>query len=302
MLELKEQESVDRSRSSAMVNSHSETILGELKSKRFAQVFEFLAEKKKAMNMLDVVLGDSPRFSNLSGEIRKDVECAAVLLCHTVGLYAPPVSAAMLNDEEERTSALVLAHATAKQADAENADPERGIAAALVSAHEFAELMHVVVNQLRGVPRKYLLPDTHVRHEQEELPFRPCINGRSAELAKGRWKDTNGPVYHQLHQHAKAVQVRSPSGYTVEECGLPRIDATRPWCAGAQGAAAAGEGARRALRVHLPSLPCQPAARRQWQGDQDGVLAACPSRRPRRTRWKPVRLLRPAGGHRGGPL
>jgi hypothetical protein len=61
------------------------------------------------------------------------------------------------------------------------------------------------------VPRRYLLPYVHVRHEEEELAFRPAIIGHPAELAQGRWREAGGPIYEELHANAKVVKGRFPA-------------------------------------------------------------------------------------------
>lgn len=190
------------------VNPRSEAIIGRLKQRRFAQVFEFLdAQQEGALNLLNVVLGGSPRFSNLSAEIRKDVEGAALLKCHAEGLCPAPVTPSMLHDMRDRCSALVHAHSAATRTEGGGETSSEA-----VDMREFSQLMHEVVSQQRGVPRRYLLPDVHVRHEEEELTFRPAINGHSAELAQGRWREAGGPVYEQLHANAKVVEVRCSAG------------------------------------------------------------------------------------------
>ena len=195
------------------VTPQSEAILSRLKERRFQQVFEFLnARSAGVVNLLDVVLGGSPRFSNLSAEIRADVEGAALLRCDAAGLCLAPVTPAVLQDMKARCAALVHAHASTTETsmcDADDGAASTAHAAADVDMDEFAQLMHAVVSQQRGVPRKYLLPDVHVRAGVAQAhSFQPAINGHSAELAQGRWRQADVPVYEQLHQHAKAVQVR----------------------------------------------------------------------------------------------
>lgn len=200
MLQLREHHNASCMRSASLVNSRSEAILTRLKNQRFHQIFDYLDEGcTGVVNLLTMVVGDSNRFSSgvLSKEIRKDVECAALLQCQAAGLPLAPVTPELFHDAEERSAVLVQAHANAACVD--------GVA---VDAQGFARLMHSVVSQQRGVPRSYLLPDSRTRRQEAEPTFQPAINSKSMQLAQDRWHGAPGPVYQQLHDHAKSVEVQ----------------------------------------------------------------------------------------------
>jgi hypothetical protein len=206
-LEQREGERMRGERGKARVNKRSEAILLRLKQRRFQQVFQFLdSESTGTLDLLDVVLGGSPRFSNLSAEARKDVEGAALLKCAAEGLCAVPPSPAVLQDMQERIALLVQAHARVSRGGHEDPPAHKPTSAA-VDVKQFAGLMHEVVNQTRGVPRSYLLPDVHLRDELDQPTFKPAVNGKSKSIARHRWRE-HAPVHEQLHQHAKAIEVR----------------------------------------------------------------------------------------------
>jgi hypothetical protein len=106
---------------------------------------------------------------------------------------------------QERIALLVQAHASISGADGEAPPPQQG--SACVDSEQFSKLMQEVVNQTRGVPRTYLLPDVHIRDEVEQPTFKPSINGKSMSIARHRWREDT-PVHEQLHHHAKAIEVR----------------------------------------------------------------------------------------------
>jgi hypothetical protein len=98
-LERREGDRVRSERDKGCVNKQSERILSRLKQRRFTQVFQFLdAQGTGELNLLEVVLGGSLQFSNLSAEARKDVEGAALLKCAVEGLCTVPPSPAILQD------------------------------------------------------------------------------------------------------------------------------------------------------------------------------------------------------------
>lgn len=185
----------------ARLNPRSARILQEVKARRFWQVFDLLARGAKELQLLDVVSGKNHAFGRLTAEVRADVEGAAVLRCTQAGLCAADVP---VHDADARRSALDSAHA-----ELQCAATNIGSAAQCtqVDAQQFADLMGSIVSLQPAVPRAYLLPDSHCRHEDAQPSFKPAINRNSAVLAENRWRNTGKPVHHQLHEHAKAVKV-----------------------------------------------------------------------------------------------
>ena len=183
------------------LNERSAKILQRVKMHRFRQVFALLAHGADELQLLDAVQGDHPAFSRLTAEVRADVEGAAVLRCAQAGLCAADVP---LHDAAACHEALTAAHVNLQSAAANISNAAQ---CAQVNANQFADLMRHVVDTQPAAPRAYLLPDAHCRPADTMPAFKPAINSRSVALAEHRWQSRDKPVHHQLHEHAKAVQV-----------------------------------------------------------------------------------------------
>ena len=211
-LEERERLEAQQQRATPRISERSKQVLQKLKIERFCQIFAHLDDGDAGtVDVLDVVLGGSPRFAELSAEIRADLEAAAVLHCRDWGMLQEAVTPALLQSMSDRCRALMAVHAARGAQPHQNAaqgciDGQQ-YATTLVDAQHFLQLMDAVVRQLH-YPRRYLLPESRLRDMVETHTFRPTINAHSAELVQARRRLEDGPVHDKLHDQHKTVKVR----------------------------------------------------------------------------------------------